>query len=87
MRSLDTIPRTTEEVEALLFDLAAAEVDKKAHFERFPRATDPKFYEKSEECREDWSRCLRRFDEAVAKLVAYSQALVLAKKSAEEPTT
>lgn len=81
IRSLDTVPRTSDDVTALLLELAGATDDKNAHFKRFPREGDPNVYENSEECRADWSRVLRRHDEAVAKLAAYAQALALSLKS------
>jgi hypothetical protein len=82
VRSLDAVPRTSEDAEALLLELAAATDDRTAHFQRFPRGDNPEVYNNSAECREDWSRVLRRHDEAVAKLAAYGQALALSKKSA-----
>jgi len=82
VRSLNSVPWTHDEAMALLLELAAATDDKTAHFQRFSRQDNPGIYEASAECREDWSRVLRRHDEVVAKLAAYAQALALAMKSA-----
>ncbi len=81
IRSLDTVPRTSEDVTALLLELAEAANDKEAHFQRFPREDDPNVYENSPECRADWGRVLQRYDEVVTRIATYAQMLVLAKSA------
>lgn len=81
LRELRQLPKTTGEVHDLITSLAFAADDRAAHFNRFPRpeaGNGGDCYLSSTADREtvaqDWSRCMKGFDEAVNRLVAYARA-------------
>lgn len=74
-RRIEDLPRTSDQVEAMLEELAKAEQDVRDHFVRYPRpegSSEP--YMGRKDVEEDWTRVLRRRDAAVAALVRLAQA-------------
>jgi hypothetical protein len=82
------MPRTSEDVEALLAEFVAAEDDSVEHHRRFPNvrevcaegfhegygfAADPKA------CQEDWRRCCARVSTAKSVLLAYLRQVAKAR--------
>jgi hypothetical protein len=67
--------RTPGAIEAALRELAAASEDKDGHFARWPAEDRRDWESQSVECRDDWSRALRRFEAAIEKLVRVAKAL------------
>jgi hypothetical protein len=79
----EALPRTPEDVTALLVALADAEHDAKAHFDRFPRIAGqdgPYASEDPVACEKDWLRVCRRRDIALRAILVYANALTAVEK-------
>lgn len=76
------LPAAPEDVVTMLDELALADKDMSAHFDRFADERNKEWEAQSEECRADWSRCLRRKDRAVAALVKYATLRMATKEAA-----
>lgn len=74
-RTIQNLPRTEADVEALLMALAEADQDATAHFTRFKDESGKPWEEQSEECRKDWSRCCQQRDLAIGNLTRYAKAM------------
>lgn len=81
LSELRQLPKTTGEVHDLLANLAFAADYRATHFERFPRPKDAgpddcylSGAADRETVEQDWKRCMKGFDEAVNRLVAYARA-------------
>ena len=68
------LPRCEADVAALLDELAAAEADKKAHFEKFRAEYAIADAERSAECNASWERAWRRDQTAIAALTRFAVA-------------
>lgn len=79
--TLDSLPKTDGDLKLLLAELKDADDDRTEHFKRFPRNDKPGTYNcdvaSIEVVQEDWSRCCRRFEMAVTKLLAFARQTVV----------
>ena len=72
-RLIESLPRTTEDVEALFLELAESDRDAKAHFVKFPRPDGPhETYMGRKDVEEDWIRVCARRDRAVRALSVFA---------------
>ena len=72
--TIAALPEAPADLRTMLDELADADVECDGHFGRFPKSMHTlKWEDQSEECREDWSRSLRRRDAAMSKITRYAK--------------
>ena len=69
------LPSNSQELMQLLHELADAEKDCRSHGSRFPEETRKPYDCQSQECRDDWSHCYDRRENAVAVITRLAISL------------
>lgn len=73
--AVQAFPATPQDVQKALLNLLEAEKQIQNHFVIYSRNLDPKVYDNSQECREDWSRVLYGKEKAVNRLIEIARLL------------